>query len=154
MKKYLPPLLWIICFQLISLAIGRITSDNMGWYRGLEKSIVTPPDIAFPIVWPLLYIMIALAGWRVWSQRKNIGTAPMTVFAVYSLLNWGWSFVFFAGQYIAAGFFWIAALDLVALGFIALCWKRSEKPAALLMVLPALWTLFAAYLNYTIWILN
>jgi len=153
-KRSIPPLLWVIVFQAIAYGIGLVTRDNMGWYRGLEKAAVTPPDIAFPIVWPILYVLIALSGWRVWQKRAEIGHAPLAVFAVYILLNWGWSFVFFAGQMILAGFIWIVLLDLVALGFIWLSWHEGERLAAGLMILPAAWTIFAAYLNYAIWILN
>jgi tryptophan-rich sensory protein len=154
MRKYLSPVAWVIAFQAVGFAIGLATSANMDWYDNLERSALTPPDIAFPIVWPILYALIALAGWRVCSQRKNIGITPIAVFTLYMVLNWGWSFVFFAGQMVAAGFFWIVALDIVALGFMALAWQRGERPAALLMIVPTLWTGFAAYLNFAIWILN
>lgn len=154
MRRYISPLIWVVAFETIAYGIGRITSDNMDWYDQLEKPPLNPPDIAFPIVWTILYVLIALAGWRVWLRRAEIGVAPLIVFALYTLLNWGWSFVFFNGQMLLAGFLWIVALNVMALFFMWLCWARAERFAVVFMVPPLLWTCFAGYLNYMIWMLN
>jgi len=39
------------------------------WYDGLNKPWWTPPGWAFPVVWTILYCMIAYAGWLpvVWT---------------------------------------------------------------------------------------
>lgn len=34
-------------------------------YRGLVKPDWTPPNWLFPVAWTLLYVAIAVAGWRV-----------------------------------------------------------------------------------------
>ena len=36
------------------------------WYAGLIKPAWTPPNWLFGPVWSILYVMIALAGWRIW----------------------------------------------------------------------------------------
>jgi len=38
------------------------------WYAGLRKPGWKPPDWAIPVVWAVLYPMILLAGWLVWSR--------------------------------------------------------------------------------------
>ena len=153
MNKYVQPALWIIAYQAISYGIGVVTRENMGWYDSLEKSSLNPPDIAFPIVWTILYVLLALAGWKMWQVRK---TAPIA-FAAYwvqMLLNWGWSFVFFAAHLVLAGFIWIVIFDLAMLAFIVLAWKANLKLPALLVLPTLLWGSFAGYLNYSIWVLN
>ncbi len=151
MKRYLPPLLWILGFQAVSALIGVVTQGNMAWYETLEKSSLTPPDIAFPIVWTCLYIMLAIAGYLVWKKREQRDV--FILFWVQMLLNWGWSFVFFGAHLVIIGFFWIVLFDLAMLAFIVKAW-RANKPAALLVLPTLVWGSFAAYLNYMIWILN
>lgn len=65
MRKYLQPFIWIFAFQLISYGIGLVTRSNMDWYQALEKTPVNPPDLAFPIVWTILYVLLAIAAMRV-----------------------------------------------------------------------------------------
>ena len=154
MKNILSPLLWIVAFQLIGGAIGFYTNSNMEWYDGLEKSALTPPGYVFGIVWPILYVMLALAGWRMWTQCKDPSAyTPFRLFWVQMLLNWGWSFVFFKFHQIELGFAWIIALLIAMLAFVISAWKNFRL-AALLVVPTILWGCFASYLNLMIWILN
>lgn len=154
MKKYLPPLLWIFAYLAISVGIGHLTRMNMGWYETLEKSALTPPNIVFPIVWTGLYILLALAGWQVWSRRKQDPSGTiLNLYSMQMFLNWGWSFVFFEFHQVLIGFLWIATLDFAMLSFIIYAWK-ANRPAALLVAPTLLWGCFAAYLNYAIWALN
>lgn len=153
MKKYVQPALWIIGYQAIAYGIGLATRANMEWYDTLAKSALTPPDIAFPIVWTVLYVFLALAGYRVWNKRKE--AFPVFIsYWVQMALNWGWSFVFFAGHLIFLGFIWIVVFDIAMLSFIVLAWKNDMKVPALLVLPTLLWGSFAGYLNYAIWTLN
>jgi benzodiazapine receptor len=154
-SHYWKPALWVIVYQLAGMAIGHYTSPGIsGWYQTLEKSPLTPPNILFPVAWSVLYVLIALAGWRVWQARRQPDMwAVFAVFVTYSVLNWGWSFVFFSLQMAQPAFLWLLLINMLSLVFMGLCWSR-ERRAALFMVLPTLWTLFAAYLNYSIVALN
>lgn len=154
MKKLVSPLLWILGFQAVSGVIGLSTKANMGWYDTLNQPVLTPPDIAFPIVWTALYVMLAIAGWVVWNKRHEEGFGRVfQLYWVQMLLNWGWSFVFFAAHLVVLGFFWIVALNLAMLAFMIVAWKHSRL-AALLVMPTLIWGSFAAYLNYMIWMLN
>lgn len=148
MKKYFGLALLIGIFEAISYLIGSATQSSVdGWYGTLTPPPLTPPDIAFPVMWTMLYALIAAAGWFTWRGRNEPGGRTLLIlFAVYMALNWSWSFVFFGAHQLLAGFIWILALDAVAMLFIVRAWK-TLRPAALLMIPPLLWTLFAAYLN-------
>jgi len=152
LSKYIAPLSWVLVYQLISYGIGVVTRANMGWYDMLAKSAANPPDIVFPVMWTILYVFLALAGYEVW--KKCAKTSPAFIlYWVQMLLNWGWSFVFFAAHEIAFGFYWIVAVDLALLAFIVVGWNRCRL-AAVYCIPTLLWGLFAGYLNYAIMVLN
>ena len=154
LKKYFPAGFWVVGFQLVSAFIGMTTARNMGWYQTLEKSELTPPEIAFPIVWTSLYILLAVAAWMVWGEFKQRGiNKAFILFWIQMLLNWAWSFVFFEFQMIELGFYWICALNLTMVAYISVQW-RTNKNAALLVAPTVLWASFAAYLNYSIMVMN
>lgn len=63
---------WILVFQAIGYFLGTITQANIAtWYPTLHKSSLTPPAIVFPIVWSILYTMIAISGWSLWQHRQQ-----------------------------------------------------------------------------------
>lgn len=155
LRKYIQPALWILAFQVVAAIIGMTTASNMGWYDGLQKSELTPPNIAFPIVWTCLYVMLAIAAYLVWQNYRAKGLSLVFIlFWAQMLMNWGWSYVFFEFQMVAAGFYWICALNLLMLGFIIAAWREKLKLAALLVAPTVLWGSFAAFLNYQIMVLN
>ncbi len=156
MPKYILLVLWILLYLGLSYGIGMMTQTAIpGWYETLTPPPLNPPNFIFPIMWSILYMMIAAAGWYIWTRRKTIVGADrmFMIYAVYMLFNWGWSFVFFAMQMLLGGLLWIAALNILSIWFVALALKHA-KPAAYLMVPPTLWTLFAMYLNGGYWWLN
>ena len=63
------------------------------WYAALAKPGFVPPNWAFPVAWTILYIMIAVAGWRTF-RREPSGRA-MQVWAAQLALNFVWSPVMF-----------------------------------------------------------
>jgi len=72
-------------------AIG-VTNLPGAWYAGLAKPAFNPPNWVFAPVWTVLYVLIAIAGWRVWT-RDRAGW-PMKLWAAQLALNWAWSPVF------------------------------------------------------------
>jgi len=155
MQKHILLLCWIIVFEAVSVLIGLGTQSSVdGWYAGLTQPSFTPPNIAFPMMWSILYAMIAVAGYDIWQARRAAGgMLRLQIFVVYMALNWSWSFVFFTLHQLLAGFIWIVAMDVLAIAVIVTAW-RDLRRAALLMILPLGWTLFAAALNGAYWWLN
>ena len=52
------------------LLIGFLTRPGE-WYEGLVKSAFNPPPRVFGPVWTVLYIMIAVAGSRIWRASPE-----------------------------------------------------------------------------------
>lgn len=130
--------------------IGFYTAPG-AWYAGLEKPPFNPPNWVFAPVWSALYVLIGIAGWRVW--RLPAGGAAQVAWWVQLALNFLWSPIFFAAQNIELALAVIVALLATIAGFIALAW-RVDRPAALLFVPYAAWVSFATLLNAAIWWLN
>ena len=56
---------WVVSFQIIGIYIGLSTESAMNpWYIELNRSSLTPPGYIFSIVWPLLYISLAIFGYN------------------------------------------------------------------------------------------
>ena len=50
------------------LLIGAVTGPD-AWFADLRKPEFNPPNWVFAPVWTALYVLIAIAGWRLWSRR-------------------------------------------------------------------------------------
>jgi len=121
------------------------------WYAGLAKPPFNPPNWIFAPVWTLLYIMVAVAGWRTWQRGPR--SAAMAVWFIQLALNFVWSPVFFGAHRPGAALFVIAALLATIIEFIVMRWPR-DRAAALLFAPYAAWVAFATLLNASIWSLN
>lgn len=121
------------------------------WYEALNKPAWTPPNWVFAPAWTLLYVMIAVAGWRVF-EREGLGPA-LIVWAVSLQLNAAWSVFMFKEHQIGYAALNIVAMWLSIVAFIALTWN-SNRTASLLFVPYLVWVSYAAALNFTIWRLN
>ncbi|MDK2915743.1 MAG: translocator protein [Euryarchaeota archaeon] len=125
------------------------------WYAGLMKPELNPPSWVFGPVWTILYILMGIALYLVWSKgwgNKNVQVAT-AIFGVQLVLNVLWSYLFFGLQapflaLIEVVLLWIAILMTIA------AFNRVSVPAAILLVPYLLWVSFAAYLTYGIYILN
>ena len=118
------------------------------WYGKLSKPWFTPPNSVFAPVWTLLYVMIAIAGWRTFV-RDPLG-APIAVWSIALALNFAWSPIFFRSHRPLAALFVILALLATIIAFIALSWPRDAL-SALLFAPYAAWVFFATILNAAIW---
>jgi tryptophan-rich sensory protein len=105
-------------------------------------------------VWTVLYLMIAVAGWRVWLRRGESGARPaLAAWAVQLALNLAWSLLFFGGRVIGAALVEIVILLAAILVTTGLFW-RIDRLAGSLFVPYAAWVGFATILNAALWRLN
>lgn len=145
---------------LISIALVGLTASTGArfrpdsWYRELSKPSWTPPDIAFPIAWGILYILMAIAAWRLYmADDSSWRTAGLVVYALQLLVNAAWSWLFFGRKQIVAALADIVGLLSLITVAIAV-FSQVSTLAAWLMVPYWLWVALALALNATIWRLN
>ncbi len=154
-KNIISLALWILIIQFISIATGMLTQDQIpNWYSGLTKPDLTPPSIVFPIVWTLLYIMIALAGWWLWKHyNQPRARKAFHFFMLQLIMNWLWSPIFFYWHFISFAFLWIVALIIVT-GYVIYLSFSHYRFSSYMLIPYLIWLCFAAYLNASIWYLN
>jgi translocator protein len=124
-------------------------------YLALELPAWAPPQDAFGLVWPVLYVLIAAAAWRVW--RVAHGAAParteLSLWLAQLAVNAAWPGVFFGLEAFGYAIAVIVLLDLLVVATIVTFWRR-DRWAALLLVPYLLWILYATALNVAVWQLN
>jgi tryptophan-rich sensory protein len=149
-NQIFPLLLFLMLVVGGGLGIGYFTLPGE-WYAGLAKPAFNPPGWLFGPVWTVLYVLIAVAGWRVW--RKDVGGPPMRLWWAQLILNFLWSPTFFAAHRIGLAFVVVLLLLAAILAFMVMSW-RQDRVAAWLFAPYAAWVAFAAVLNGAIWALN
>src|SRR5262245_56200956 len=89
----------LVLFLALCLGIGAlgasVTETSVAsWYADLVKPSFTPPDAVFAPVWTALYILMAIAAWRVWRSTDQVtARGPLTLFMLLLAINLGWSVV-------------------------------------------------------------
>ncbi len=140
----------------LASAIGSAaTIPNIpGWYMNLVKPGFTPPNWIFGPVWTVLYIVIALACYRVLRKPGSASRFWLLVaYLVQAGLNAAWSIVFFGLHSPGIGLIVIGPLWASIVWTIFLFWRRDPLTGAVLLPYLA-WVSFATALNAAIWSLN
>ncbi|MEM9291048.1 MAG: TspO/MBR family protein [Acidobacteriota bacterium] len=151
MKKY-ASLIVFLGIVFIAGASGAAFQPGE-WYDGLSKPSWNPPSWVFGPVWSVLYVMIAISGWRLWRHREQ-GTQKALIFwGVNIVLNALWSWLYFGLRRPDLAFAEIVFIWLTIVATIAFAW-RPDRSAGLLLVPYLLWVSFAAALNFTLWQMN
>ena len=139
----------VFFFVILVLIIGGLSSSNTGgdlWYQSLIKSELNPPGFVFGIVWPVLYLLMAISAYRVYDSVAQL-------FFVQLFFNTIWSWLFFSFHLPL-----IALFDIWLLLFlnikIFLVLYREDKLSSILYIPYVIWLLFASYLNLFIVINN
>jgi tryptophan-rich sensory protein len=134
---------------------ARVTIPSLGWYATLAKPGFTPPDRVFGPVWSALYVLMAVAAWRVWKAETSLLSIrrALAMFLVQLALNALWSPVFFGARRPDVAFVVIVML-LGALCVTLLQFFRVDRLAGWLLTPYLVWVTYAAALNGAIVLLN
>ncbi|MGD9502318.1 MAG: TspO/MBR family protein [Methyloceanibacter sp.] len=143
-----------VCFAVSALG-GLLTRPNLDWYATLERPGFAPPNSVFPVVWTILYAMMAVAAWLFWRAKgkDEDRTLGLVWFGIQLALNLAWSFAFFWLRNPGLGLLVILVL-LAAIAVTIVLFDRSSRGAALLLLPYLLWVCFAAALNSAFLFLN
>lgn len=145
-----------IIFILISLTVGVLSSIVSGGtklYSAISQPALSPPGYIFPIVWTILYILMGISSYIIYTSGSPSTTDALSVYTLQLFFNFFWSILFFKFSLFFPSFVWL--LLLIFLIIIMILKFYSINPIAAYLQIPyLLWCLFAAYLNLMIYILN
>ena len=137
----------LLTFLIASLAgLSNIYTDR-SWYESLNKSSLNPPDYLFGIVWPILYILMAVVSFL---HAKSISK----LYIPQLVLNVAWPWLFFVCQQPDIAF--INIVVLIWLNLVILMKLKGQGAwLSFALYLPYLfWISFASFLNISIVLLN
>lgn len=156
MEKKLRTLLIAVAIPLLVGAVaGLLTRNSMQVFEGLQQPPFAPPGVLFPIVWTILYALMGIASYLIYTSGKDPEevSSALTVYGVQLVVNFLWPIVFFRFGWYTFAFFWLILLWVLVI-YTILLFYRISKPAAWLMVPYLVWLTYAAYLNLGIVLLN
>ena len=137
-----------IIILLLTFIIGTIPS----WFISMDISnLVKPfdiPRIIFPIVWTILYFMMAVSYYLVSSKEKTLG-----IYLAQLIFNSLWTVLFFGLKLRLLAFIWLVILFILVITMLIKYYKLN-KTAGYLLIPYSLWLIFAGYLNLSIYFLN
>ena len=152
-NKFISFVLFFIITYSASFIGGMATiSFKEPWYSQLVKSNYNPPDWIFAPVWTTLYFMMTLAIWFYWlSKNREMNT--IYIYFIHIVFNTTWSIVFFGLHQILLAL--IVLMILIALIIILILrFKRVNYVSSYLMIPYLLWSCYALFLNFNLYILN
>ena len=139
----------ITSFILVYLIafLGSLFTTTGTWYENVKPSI-TPQNYVFPIVWNILFFLIALSLYIAWTKTKD--KRPLIIaFGLNLLLNLFWSILFFGLKQPVLSFIELILLWLSIIFLIKIT-SKINKTSSYLLIPYLLWVSFAGVLNFLI----
>ena len=149
----------LITAMLIPVAVGVfsaiLTGNDMKIYENMNRPFLAPPGWVFPIAWTILYIMMGIASYLVYTSDRDGETRrkALMFYAAQLIMNFFWSTLFFTYTRLLISFIWIMVMWVLVL-ICMIKFFRINTAAGLMMGVLLLWTTFAAYLNLACYILS
>lgn len=143
----------------LPLAVGGLsaflTKNSMEAFAALNQPPLSPPGWVFPVAWTILYSLMGLACYLVYTApgHKDKAQSALKLYGLQLAVNFIWPLLFFRFGLYGFAFFWLLLLWL-------LVYRTKREFAAIsplagkLMLPYLLWLTFAAYLNLGVALLN
>lgn len=146
-------LIFFLVFTLgLGGGVGALLGGNMD-LDALQKPPFTPPAWVFPVVWSILYVLMAIAAYLVYVSEDLDRGAALRLYVIQLTVNALWPLFFFRLEWRMFAFFWL--LLLLALVLLTALRFRPIREASFWLLVPyVLWLLLAGYLNFGFYVLN
>lgn len=146
-------------FILFSLTFGGISGligGNMDNFKFIDKPSFSPPAFLFPIVWIVLYVLMGISSYIIFTEiinDKDQKKEALIIYIIQLIVNCLWTLFFFRLKWYLFSFFWLILLILLVIIMIYKFYKINSI-ASYLQIPYLLWILFASILNYAVYTLN
>ena len=151
MSKFKIYLKSILIPVIVGTIVGFITT-KFNDYSSLIQPALAPPSILFPIVWSILYVLMGVS-YGILESNSLVVPDINFIYYLQLFVNALWSIFFFVLKWRFFAFLWILLL-LVLVIIMIIRFYRKNKISGLLQIPYLLWSAFATYLNFAIWLLN
>ena len=151
MNKTLEFIKLILIPVILGGIVGLIISNFMD-YDIINKPLLSPPAIVFPIIWTILYILMGIS-YGILEANDLADEKVNSVYFTQLLTNITWPIVFFAFKWRFIAIIWIIVLLILIIYMTAIFYKKN-KLAGLLQIPYIIWTIFATYLTIGVYVLN
>ncbi|MGL4774165.1 MAG: TspO/MBR family protein [Clostridium sp.] len=135
--------------------IGLLTKNTVLIYSKLTIPLLAPPSWIFGVVWPILYILMGIASYRIYMIRdegKDVGSS-LFFYLLQLLLNFLWPIVFFSFRLYGLSFILLVVLFIfIIITFIQ--FLKIDKVAGILLIPYIAWIIYAGFLNFVVWMFN
>ena len=131
---------------VVAVVGGLAAGSASSTYENLDRPAFAPPSWLFGPAWTVLYVMIALSGWRYWREVGRVDTA-LVLYGVQLVLNAAWTPIFFAAELYGVALVEILLLE-ASIVAVAVLFARRDRPAALLLVPYVGWVAYATALTF------
>ncbi len=132
---------------------GIVTYLGMPKYDASTHPYLTPPSWLFPVVWSILFLLMAYSAAVVYDAHAAHTPKAVVIYLLQLTLNFWWCVMFFGfGAYLFAFILLLLLWGAVLAMIIVFC--KVKKPAGLIQIPYLLWLTFAAYLNLGVYLLN
>lgn len=145
------PLLFFLGYTFLFAGLG--TWLGMPKTDGLTPPPLAPPDWLFPVVWTVLYALMAVAAYLVFISEDTDRGAPLRLYLLQVIVNVLWPLFFFRLEWRLFAFFWLLLLFVLVL-LTAFGFRPISRTAFRLMLPYLAWVAFAGYLNLGFYLLN
>ena len=151
--KWKPLIISLLISLGVGLLSGFLTRNNINEFNMLNKPPLTPPATIFPVVWIILYILMGISAYLVYTSNSEYRQKALNIYIVQLFFNFIWSIIFFGLELRLLAFIWLIVLWILIINMIYV-FKKVNPVAAYLQIPYLLWVTFAGYLNYMIYLLN
>ena len=131
---------------------GILFPFNPEFYQTLNLPFFNPPGLVFAIVWPVLYILIALSFYLI-LKKDDINKNYLFAYLLNYILNQTFSLFFFYLNNLSFTLYNIILLFFSTI-YLLIETKKVNKVSFYLLIPYMLWVIFATILYTTIFFMN
>ena len=143
-----------LVFLLPWFISGIVFKSDTIFYKGLNKPVFAPAPIVFPIVWTILYILIAISIYLIYKDNNYKDTPDYNkALLINYFSNQIFSFLFFT---LKSPFLALIDTFIVLISSLFLYYESKElnKTSSRLLIPYIIWNMFATVLIIFIFFMN
>lgn len=145
----------ILKFIIILLPwfLSALTPIDKFYYNSLDLPWFTPPQMAYGIIWTILYILISISIYQIIKSKKDIPSSYKYTLLINYIANQSFQPLFFLLKSPFLGFV-SCIITFISSLFLYKETKELNDTSAKYIIPYILFSLFASILSLTIYLLN